>query len=79
MKRILTIGAVMFLLTACDQSTAAATKTKIDSLGDKVESGVNKAWDSAKAGAKEIREKVGNKLDELKDSANRKRDTTLKK
>jgi ElaB/YqjD/DUF883 family membrane-anchored ribosome-binding protein len=75
MKRILTVLLVGGLLTACNESTTT-TKTKIDSLGEKIESGAKKAWDSTKAGAKEIKEKVENKLDKLKDSANRKKDTT---
>ncbi|HVG42822.1 MAG TPA: hypothetical protein VM888_14515 [Chitinophagaceae bacterium] len=79
MKKVVTFLVIAASLTACDEQSKTKTEIKIDSLGEKmdslgqkVEAGAKKAWDSTKADAKELKEKIANKLDNIKDSARRK-------
>ncbi|HVE60753.1 MAG TPA: hypothetical protein VNA26_02975 [Chitinophagaceae bacterium] len=70
--------------TATEQtldSVGVKIRNKADTLGDKIENTAEKIWDSTKAGAKELKEeakelknKIGDKLERNRDSI-RKRDS----
>jgi len=70
-----TIGFVIILmgciLCACND-TGSSTRIKIDSIGRKFDTSAERIWDSTKVKAKEIKEKIENKLDQ-KDSASKSR------
>jgi hypothetical protein len=55
------------LMTACTNS-GSSTQNKLDSIGKKFDSSANRIWDSTKEKARDIKEKVENKL-EQRDSA----------
>lgn len=55
------------LMAACNNS-GSSTQNKIDSIGKKFDSSANRIWDSTKEKARDIKEKVENKL-EQRDSA----------
>jgi hypothetical protein len=74
MKQILTFLVVTASLSACNEQTTTTT-VKIDSLGVKVEDGAKKAWDSTKAGAKQLKDKIENKIENIKDSVRTHTDT----
>jgi len=71
-----TIGFVIIMLgcilSACND-TGSSTRIKIDSIGRKFDTSAERIWDSTKVKAKEIKEKIENKLDQ-KDSASKKAD-----
>ena len=76
MKVILTFLVVAASLQACNEQTTT-TQIKIDSLGEKVEKDAKKAWDSTKAGARDLKNKVEQKLENIKDSVRIKNDSGL--
>ncbi len=55
------------LMAACTNS-GSSTQNKIDSIGKKFDSSANRIWDSTREKARDIKEKVENKL-EQRDSA----------
>ena len=71
-KRVVIVGAA-FLLTACANDGSA--ESKLDSLGDKIERTAGKAWDSTKEKARELKDRVEERLDR-KDSAELRKDST---
>jgi hypothetical protein len=54
------------LMAACNES-GSSTENKLDSIGNRLDSSADRIWDSTKRKAKELKEKVENKLDQ-KDS-----------
>ncbi len=66
---IIVLGA---LVSGCSDS-GSSTRVKIDSIGRKFDTSAERIWDSTKEKAKEIKEKIENKLDQ-KDSASKKAD-----
>ncbi len=67
---------VTVALASCNND-GVSTKAKFDSLGKKFDSTAEKLWDSTKEKAKDIKEKIEDKLDQ-KDSADKKADTIQK-
>ena len=61
------------LMGACNNN-GSSTENKLDSIGQKLDSSAGRVWDSTKAKAKDLKERIENKL-EQKDSA-QKADTT---
>lgn len=78
MKKIFGLLLVATVVVACD-TNVTTTEQKLDSLGDKIENVAGKAWDSTKAEAKELKEKVENKLDNAADTADKKADSIDRK
>jgi hypothetical protein len=60
-------GLVMLLLISCN-NTNSETEQKTDSIAKKFDSFATKTWDSTKAKARDLKDKVEGALD--KDSAN---------
>ena len=60
------------IVSACSDN-GSSTRVKIDSIGRKFDTSADRIWDSTKEKAKEIKEKIENKLDP-KDSATKKAD-----
>ena len=71
MKRVFSFLILVSGLVACDeQSTGTQTKidSKLDSLSNKVGKETKAAWDSTKADAKKLKDKVEDKLQRIQDS-----------
>ena len=67
MFKYLIICIVAISLVACNNE-GSVTEEKIDSLNERIDTTLDKAWDSTKAKAKELRDKVKEELSEKKDS-----------
>lgn len=67
MFKYLVICIVAISLVACNNE-GSVTEEKIDSLNERIDTTLDKAWDSTKAKAKELRDKVKEELSEKKDS-----------
>jgi hypothetical protein len=61
---------LMIIGTSCNQNSSS-TEYKLDSIGSKFDSAAGKTWDSTKAKAKEIKDKVEGMI-EKKDTLNKK-------
>ena len=64
-------SAVILLLAVLSYSCnneSGSTRIKLDSISDKIDTTLDKAWDSTKIKAKELKEKIETRL-EKKDSA----------
>ena len=79
MKRILTLLVALIVISACNEQITTTTKIKMDSLGEKVEEGAKKAWDSTKADAEALKEKIEHKIENLKDSVQVRKDSANRK
>ena len=67
MARLLIICLLTISFVACNNQ-GSVTEGKIDSLNERIDTTLDKAWDSTKAKAKELREKVKEEWNERKDS-----------
>ena len=74
MKAVFILALVTIINYSCNNDSGS-TRIKLDSIGEKVDTTLNKAWDSTKVKAKELKEKIETKL-EKRDSA--KRDSSAK-
>jgi hypothetical protein len=56
---------VVFLLLICYScnNESSSTRIKLDSIGNKIDTSLNKAWDSTKVKARELKEKIETKLE----------------
>ena len=70
MRKLLIFSMILILWSCNNQGTV--TQEKIDSLNEKIDTSLDKAWDSTKAKAKELRDKVKEEWNESRDSANKK-------
>jgi hypothetical protein len=70
LKRICLLSGLFFLVSSCNQNSST-TESKLDSIGKKFDSVGEKTWDSTKAKASEIRDKVEGSI-ENGDSLNKK-------
>jgi ElaB/YqjD/DUF883 family membrane-anchored ribosome-binding protein len=74
MRRVLSIFAIIILMSSCnDEGTATDRKLdslqlELDTLGQKIDTTLDKAWDSTKVKAKILKEKVKDKLEDINDS-----------
>lgn len=57
----------MLVFSACN-SDVSITESKIDSLNEKIDTSLDKAWDSTKAKAVELKDKAKEEWKDLKDS-----------
>jgi hypothetical protein len=55
------VFAIVLVFSACNNSSGLSEK--VDSLSKKIDSGAEKIWDSTKAGAKRLKDKIDKKLD----------------
>lgn len=62
---------MILILWSCNNQ-GTVTQEKIDSLNEKIDTSLDKAWDSTKAKAKELRDKVKEEWNESRDSSNKK-------
>lgn len=76
MKRGIGLLVVVLLLAACNNE-GDSTERKMDSLEQRIDTTAEKVWDSTKAKAKDLKERIEEKI-ERHDSADRD-DTTDKK
>jgi len=53
--------AMVLMFSACNNSSGLSEK--VDSLSKKIDSGAERIWDSTKAGAKRLKDKIDDKLD----------------
>ena len=67
MFRYLVICILVISLAACNNQ-GSITEEKIDSLNERIDTTLDKAWDSTKAKEKELRDKVKEEWNEEKDS-----------
>lgn len=70
MFRFLVICILALSIASCNNQ-GSITEEKIDSLNERIDTTLDKAWDSTKAKAKELREKVKEEWNEGKDSLNK--------
>ena len=70
MRKLLIFSMILILWSCNNQGTV--TQEKIDSLNEKIDTSLDKAWDSTKAKAKELRDKVKEEWNESRDSSNKK-------
>jgi hypothetical protein len=75
MKKMICVFGIAGFLVACDNN-GVSTENKLDSIGNKIENKAEQVWDSTKAEAKELKDKVEDRLDN--DSNDRKKDTLKK-
>lgn len=74
MRRVLSICALIILISSCnDEGTPADRKLdslqlELDTMGQKIDTTLDKAWDSTKVKAKILKEKIKDRLEENKDS-----------
>jgi Skp family chaperone for outer membrane proteins len=73
MKKAGFVVIVMWILVSACGDNSSSTRIKIDSIGKRFDTSAERLWDSTKEKAKEIKEKIDNKLDQ-KDSASKKAD-----
>lgn len=62
MKKFLGLMAVVVLLAACNNE-GDATERKLDSLENRIDTTAEKVWDSTKAKAKELKERIEQKIE----------------
>ena len=65
---------MLLVLSACNNQDGSREQ-KLDSLNQRIDTTLDKAWDSTKEKAKELKDKVSEEWKELKDSG-RNRDTS---
>ena len=53
--------ALVLVFSGCNNSSGLSEK--VDSLSKKIDSGAERIWDSTKAGAKRLKDKIDDKLD----------------
>ena len=70
MFRLLIFCFLTISIVACNNQ-GSVTEGKIDSLNERIDTTLDKAWDSTKAKAKELREKVKEEWNEKKDSVSK--------
>lgn len=69
MKKLTGLLMLALVLTACNNDGAETkTEQKLDSLSEKIDTTLDKAWDTTKVRAKALKEKIREKLDNDKDS-----------
>ena len=61
--------ALILVFSACNNSSGLSEK--VDSLSKKIDSGAERIWDSTKAGAKRLKDKIDDKLDGKDSSGNK--------
>jgi predicted small secreted protein len=61
MKRMGFFVLVVLMASACNNSSGFGEK--VDTLSKKIDSGAEAVWDSTKAGAKKLKDKIEDKLD----------------
>jgi ElaB/YqjD/DUF883 family membrane-anchored ribosome-binding protein len=67
---------IVFITIICScNNESGSTRIKLDSISDKIDTTLDKAWDSTKVKARELKEKIETRL-EKKDTVNR--DTSAK-
>lgn len=69
MKKLLFLAFVAIFAVSCTDEGTNNT-INVDGLGEKIDSGANKVWDSTKAKADRLEDKIDSKID-IKDSADR--------
>ena len=69
MKKLLFLVFVAIFAVSCTDEGTNNT-VNLDSLGTKIDSGANEVWDSTKAKADRLEDRIDNKID-IKDSADR--------
>jgi transcription elongation factor Elf1 len=74
MKKVLIVVVIGFSLLSCTDS-GTSTHVKIDSLSQRIDTTADKIWDSTKAKAKVLKDKVEDAIEKRRDSANEKKDT----
>lgn len=62
MKRITSILALALLFTACNNE-GDTTERKLDSLETRIDTTAEKVWDSTKAKAKDLKERIEQKIE----------------
>lgn len=72
--KILIVFIISFSLLSCNDS-GTSTDVKIDSLSQRIDTTADKIWDSTKAKAKVLKDKVEDAIEKRRDSANEKKDT----
>lgn len=69
MKKLTGLLMLALVFTACNNDGAETkTEQKLDSLSEKIDTTLDKAWDTTKVRAKALKEKIREKLDNDKDS-----------
>lgn len=82
MKKVLSVFAIVALLTACNENGASvdgkldSLENKLDTLGSKIENKAEQVWDTTKEKAGDLKDKVEQKLDSAR--VNRKDRDTIK-
>ncbi len=71
MKKILIILLIGFSFLSCTD-TGTSTEVKIDSLSQRIDTTADRIWDSTKAKANVLKEKVEDAIERRKDSADAK-------
>lgn len=74
MKEVIIVVVIGFSFLSCTDS-GTSTDMKIDSLSQKIDTTADKIWDSTKAKAKMLKDKVEDAIEMRRDSANERRDT----
>ncbi len=83
MKKIISVLALAFLFTACNESgvnvnvDTDSLNTKLEKVGERIENKAEQAWDSTKEKAADLKDKAEQKWDSTK-ARNRDNDTTNK-
>lgn len=62
MKKVLGVMAVVVLLAACNNE-GDTTERKLDSLENRIDTTAEKVWDSTKAKAKDLKERIEQKIE----------------
>lgn len=77
MKKLLVLLAGFCFLTACNEN-GDPVESKLDSLENHFDTTAEKIWDSTKAKAKDLKEKLEEKWEQSKDSIEARKSDTLK-
>jgi hypothetical protein len=72
MRGLLIVLCLAIISYSCNNESSS-TRIKLDSIGDRIDTTLDKAWDSTKVKAKELKDKIETKL-ERRDSV--KKDTS---
>lgn len=67
MKTLIIVVSLSVISYSCNNDSSS-TRVKLDSIGNKLDTTFNKAWDSTKIKARELKEKIETRL-EKRDSA----------
>ncbi|MBA2330726.1 MAG: hypothetical protein H0V91_14040 [Flavisolibacter sp.] len=69
MKGLIVVVCVSAIFYSCNNESGGSTRIKLDSISNKIDTTLDKAWDSTKVKAKELKDKIEIKL-EKRDSSN---------